>query len=155
MLLYNVLAQAILLATAAAAEPLNTNDNLQARAPEGQVLAGQPILLDLEDLVNLDDIDIAKRSEEYPPLLVSRQTAGDQTQALKLHNDARAAKGVPALAWDATLASAAAAYAKQLADSGKFEHSPGSSRPGQGENLAYQYSSKPITNPISQGVQRW
>ena len=153
MLLSNVLAQAILLATAAAAEPLNTNDNLQARAPEGQVLAGQPILLDLEDIVNLDDIDIAKRSEEYPPLLVSRQTAGDQTQALKLHNDARAAKGVPA--WDATLASAAAAYAKQLADSGKFEHSPGSSRPGQGENLAYQYSSKPITNPISQGVQRW
>lgn len=52
-----------------------------------------------------------------------------------LHNRERAAVGAPPLAWDAGLASAAAAYGPALARRGRLAHSPPESRPGQGENL--------------------
>ena len=54
---------------------------------------------------------------------------------LALHNRERAAVGTPALTWDPALATAAAAYAPQLARLGRLVHSPDSARPGQGENL--------------------
>ncbi|HEX8194095.1 MAG TPA: CAP domain-containing protein [Allosphingosinicella sp.] len=54
---------------------------------------------------------------------------------LALHNRERAAAGVPPLAWDAALASAAASYGPALAARGRLVHSPAASRPGQGENL--------------------
>ena len=50
-------------------------------------------------------------------------------------NRERAAVGVPPLVWDADLATAAAAHARQLAGLGRLEHSPRSSRPGQSETL--------------------
>jgi hypothetical protein len=52
-----------------------------------------------------------------------------------LHNRARAAAGVPPLVWDYTLAASADSYARRLAASGRWDHSPSSERPGQGENL--------------------
>lgn len=54
---------------------------------------------------------------------------------LALHNRERAAIGVPALAWDARLAAAAASYGPALAARGRLQHSPQASRTGQGENL--------------------
>ncbi len=54
---------------------------------------------------------------------------------LKVHNQERAALGVPALAWDDKLASHAKAWAIQLAQTGRPEHSKPAARPGEGENL--------------------
>lgn len=47
----------------------------------------------------------------------------EQRAALNAHNDARAQKGVPGLAWDAGLAGEAQAYAEQLAGSRELKHS--------------------------------
>lgn len=51
------------------------------------------------------------------------------------HNQLRAAVAVEPATWDAQLAASADAYAAELARSGRFAHSPASSRNGQGENL--------------------
>ena len=58
-----------------------------------------------------------------------------EARLLALHNRERSAVGVPALAWDAALARAAASYGPSLARLDKLAHSPPGSRPGQGENL--------------------
>lgn len=52
-----------------------------------------------------------------------------------IHNQVRHAAGVQPIVWDRGLAAAADAYAVQLARTGRWGHSPSSSRPGQGENL--------------------
>jgi uncharacterized protein YkwD len=65
---------------------------------------------------------------------------------IRAHNGARAAAGVPALVWNPTLAADAERYARELARSGRFEHSkePRGEVP-EGENLwtgtrgAYRY----------------
>lgn len=62
---------------------------------------------------------------------------GDQTKALKIHNDGRKTKGCPALTWDGTLAQHAQTWANHLAKIDKMEHSKGDQRPGEGENLAW------------------
>jgi uncharacterized protein YkwD len=54
---------------------------------------------------------------------------------LAAHNRERAQLGLPPLAWDAGLAAAAASYGPALAASGRLQHSPRASRPGQRENL--------------------
>ena len=54
---------------------------------------------------------------------------------LAAHNVARAEVAVPAVELDAALSAAAQDYAEILIANGRFEHSPGSSRPNQGENL--------------------
>jgi Cysteine-rich secretory protein family len=54
---------------------------------------------------------------------------------LRDHNAARRDVGTPALVLDPDLVRQAQAYAEELAASGRFEHSPGNTRPGQGENL--------------------
>ncbi|KAG8157100.1 hypothetical protein KVR01_013090 [Diaporthe batatas] len=78
---------------------------------------------------------------------------GDQTKALKIHNDGRKTKGCPALKWDSTLAQHAQTWANHLAKIDKMEHSKGDQRPGEGENLAW-YSNSP-QNPLSGGAQMW
>ena len=54
---------------------------------------------------------------------------------LAAHNVERARAGVAALTWDTALGSAAAAYAQQMAITGRFAHSDRAARPGTGENL--------------------
>ncbi len=54
---------------------------------------------------------------------------------LRDHNAARQEVGTPALVLDDDLNAQALAYAEELASSGRFEHSAGSTRVGQGENL--------------------
>jgi hypothetical protein len=56
-------------------------------------------------------------------------------RVLAAHNTERARAGVPRLVWDNVLGSAAADYARQMALSGRFEHSNRSQRRGTGENL--------------------
>lgn len=56
-------------------------------------------------------------------------------RVLAAHNAERAHARVPLLVWDNALGSAAAAYAQQLALTGRFEHSNRRLRPGTGENL--------------------
>jgi hypothetical protein len=54
---------------------------------------------------------------------------------LAAHNIERARAGVPPLIWDSALGTAAADYARQMAISGRFQHSDRSQRRGTGENL--------------------
>jgi len=54
---------------------------------------------------------------------------------LAAHNAERVSAGLPPLEWDNGLGSAAAAYAQQMAMSGRFQHSNRKARPGTGENL--------------------
>lgn len=54
---------------------------------------------------------------------------------LAAHNRVRARAGVAPLFWDNALGIAAAAYARQMAMSGRFQHSDRSQRRGTGENL--------------------
>ena len=56
-------------------------------------------------------------------------------QILAAHNSERAAVGVPPLVWSDKLAADAAPWAKHLAETGTFEHSPASDRTDEGENL--------------------
>ena len=51
------------------------------------------------------------------------------------HNQLRAAAGITPIHWDYSLATAADAYATQLAQTGRWGHSAQSTRAGQGENL--------------------
>jgi hypothetical protein len=51
------------------------------------------------------------------------------------HNAPRTALGVPPLVWDPALGTTAAAYAQQIAFTGRFAHSDRSRRRGIGENL--------------------
>jgi Cysteine-rich secretory protein family len=57
------------------------------------------------------------------------------TRILAAHNGERARAGVAPLVWDNALGTAAAAYAQQMAMTGRFEHSDRSQRRGTGENL--------------------
>ena len=52
-----------------------------------------------------------------------------------LHNQVRSGASVRPVIWDYGLAAAADNYARQLAATGRWGHSPSFARPGQGENL--------------------
>ena len=54
---------------------------------------------------------------------------------VQLHNQVRESAGVRPVFWDAALAAAADRYASELARTGRWGHSPLSTRAGQGENL--------------------
>ena len=58
-----------------------------------------------------------------------------EADALALHNRERAEWKVAPLAWDLGLAAAADLYADEMAQTGRWGHSPKATRPGQGENL--------------------
>lgn len=96
------------------------------------LLTGEPeIFNSLDERAAFDD------AAEDADIL--RRQTGDAAEALRLHNSKRAGKKLSALTWDSTLASNAKAWAEKLAKQDKMEHSSGSSRPGQGENLAYAW----------------
>jgi len=72
-----------------------------------------------------------------PLLIGGTSTRADFNQRLLVaHNEARARVGVPELSWNKDLAADAQVWAKEMAATGRFEHSPDA--PGQepqGENL--------------------
>ncbi|MBA4761035.1 CAP domain-containing protein [Sphingomonas sp.] len=87
---------------------------------------------------------VVERRESLTP--APRGAERLRTALLDAHNAARAAVKVPPLTWDEALARDAAAYARVLARSGKFEHAKQPRGPtAQGENLwkgtrsAYRY----------------
>jgi uncharacterized protein YkwD len=57
------------------------------------------------------------------------------TRILVAHNAERSALKIPNLIWSDTLAAHAALWAKELAKTGKFQHSAKTERSGEGENL--------------------
>lgn len=57
------------------------------------------------------------------------------SRLLDAQNAERETLGLPRLEWDPALEQAAAAYAQELATTGRWRHSPATSRVGQGENL--------------------
>ena len=61
--------------------------------------------------------------------------ASIEARLLRAHNREREAVGSLPLRWDPQLQQAAAAYARQLADTGQFQHASPESLRGQGENL--------------------
>jgi cysteine-rich secretory family protein len=65
----------------------------------------------------------------------SRLPSGSAARLLAVHNLERSRVQAPPLQWDPFLASAAAAYGPVLASTGRLEHSPRATRPGQRENL--------------------
>ena len=70
-----------------------------------------------------------------PSILTIPPTTANAMRIVVIHNQVRAAVGVPPLHWDASLAVAADSYAAELARTGRWGHSASASRPGQGENL--------------------
>jgi hypothetical protein len=74
---------------------------------------------------------IGPASAAAQPLVASLFPA----RIIAAHNGERAAAGAPALVWDNDLGTAAAAYAQQMAFTGRFEHSDRKARHGIGENL--------------------
>jgi hypothetical protein len=101
-----------------------------------------------------DDSDSnEKRSVLYQ--LFSRAITSDQKESLSLHNAARKKVKVAELKWDTKLEADALAYAKKIAKAGKMVHSEGKTRPGQGENLAYAWSSDGFKNPMTAGTKTW
>jgi hypothetical protein len=124
-------------------------------------------LLDADDMIlqvgvpELVDVTIeAREADPYPDQeeleqLVKRALSVDQQEGLRLHNAARAAKGVPALQWDTTLEANAKAWATNIASRDLLVHSTSAQRPNQGENLAYQRSSRPIVNPVTISTTQW
>jgi uncharacterized protein YkwD len=98
---------------------------------------------------------LAACGSEAPPRVVERRAFEGQAPRgeallrrtmLTMHNAARASVRQPELAWDDGLAADAGGYARELARTGKFEHSAQPrGNPNQGENLwtgtrgAYRY----------------
>ncbi|KAI1092192.1 glycoside hydrolase family 128 protein [Rostrohypoxylon terebratum] len=120
-----------------------------ASVEEGDAKTGGPVSHEVNDAV----FQTAEASvDEKNEFTASAALSSDQQKALDLHNNKRKAKGLKPLAWDNQLAKNAEDYAKHLAQIGKLEHSPGSQRPNQGENLAWASSSNA---PLAQAANMW
>ncbi|KAK7214836.1 hypothetical protein V2G26_002839 [Clonostachys chloroleuca] len=121
--------------------PQDGDESLRVRSSTDELpeLAGEPLLFKIsgdETQVDLPvEIINAVIEEQATRDLETRATEG-QLKAVTLHNNERKKKNLANLVWDAKLGADAFAYAKKLAKLGKLEHSSGSSRPNQGENLA-------------------
>jgi uncharacterized protein YkwD len=70
---------------------------------------------------------------------------------LAVHNQERAAVGVPPLTWSDTLAASAQTWAQHLATSGEFKHSPDTS---YGENIAGYTLDGGVSAP-GEGQSKW
>jgi hypothetical protein len=68
-----------------------------------------------------------------PPARVAAPSDDIAARLLAAHNVERDRVGTPPLRWDHDLAAAAAIWARELVDSGRWEHDP--ARHGHGENL--------------------
>ena len=77
---------------------------------------------------------LATGSAGASTLIIPKSTAVAM-RIVMLHNQVRGAVGVQPVVWDWSLASAADLYAAELAQTGRWGHSPQATRRGQGENL--------------------
>lgn len=100
---------------------------------------------------SLLDTDVITHGIQHMNVNLSSDAAG----ALKVQNDGRKAKGLQPLQWDNTLAEHAEAWARHLVEIGQMVHSTGEQRPGEGENLAWAWSSGGITDPLTGGAKMW
>lgn len=129
--------------------PVPGEDGIPAPG-DATVTTYEPLLIDPEELnINIQDTPLSPLSNAGVPdadtvfnkrwvkQLFTRAMSTDQAEAFRLHNAARTKKKLKPLVWDNALLTNAAAYAKVLAKSGKFAHSPAEKRVNQGENLAY------------------
>jgi uncharacterized protein YkwD len=96
------------------------------------ILIGEPELHEPPTRREVESIEKREAAQGLTYLLTA-----DQTNALILHNKARLDRKVPSIGWDFTLQAAAQKYANEMATTGKFAHSASSTRPNQGENLAF------------------
>ncbi|CAH0037634.1 unnamed protein product [Clonostachys solani] len=153
MFFSNVLVQSLLLSGAgyfAWANPITRENGGQVGTPIGHNVNAS----EFPGTVPEAEIKVAINNAVVKPAAPS--LTSDETEALRLHNAARAGKGLPPLVWDAKLAASASAWAQSLKNSNSFEHSSAVSRPNQGENLAWNSSpSTPINNPLTLGTQQW
>jgi hypothetical protein len=78
---------------------------------------------------------LAAASAAMPAAAQASFAAQFPARVLAAHNAERVRAGVAPLAWDNALGTAAAAYAQQMAMTGRFAHSDRSARAGTGENL--------------------
>ncbi|KAK7210375.1 hypothetical protein V2G26_017553 [Clonostachys chloroleuca] len=153
MLFSNILAQSLLLSGAGYfvwANPITRENGGQV----GTSIGHDANTSEFPDTVPEAGIQAATKNAATKPSAAS--LTSDETEALRLHNAARAGKGLPPLKWDPKLAANASAWAQSLKNSNSFQHSSAALRPNQGENLAQNSSPKtPINNPLTLGTQQW
>lgn len=110
-----------------------------------------------------DNADVTTTFTENNPPISSESTLSNNTgnvqgedlanSILAVHNQERAAVGVPPLVWSNDLASGAQTWAQNLATSGEFAHDP--NRPsGVGENIAGFNPSLGVSAP-GEGQSLW
>jgi uncharacterized protein YkwD len=96
--------------------------------------------------------------------IVQQPSGVFDTEILAIHNQERAAVGVPPLTWNDLIAADAQEYANYLLATGKFEHQGtgtstewGAKSHGANENLAHIYRSNPDTTPadLAKIAQGW
>ncbi|KAH7251191.1 CAP domain-containing protein [Fusarium tricinctum] len=113
-----------------------------------------PFSNDDEDVCSSASGDDEKRGL-FSTLMTRASMSSDDKESLRLHNEARKKVNVKALVWDYKLEAAALTWARKIAKAGKMKHSESKDRSGQGENLAYAYSSSGFKNPITAGTKAW
>ncbi|SPJ74183.1 related to plant PR-1 class of pathogen related proteins [Fusarium torulosum] len=128
-------------------------------ATSGDGLGTDPVLCipssdDDEDSCSLGS-DSDEKRDLFSTLMTRATMSSDDKEALRLHNEARSKVKVKALVWDYKLEAAALTWARKIAKDGKMKHSESKDRSGQGENLAYAYSSSGFKNPITAGTKAW
>jgi hypothetical protein len=80
-------------------------------------------------------VAVASPAIAAPSTLVIPPSTVFALRIVDLHNRVRSAARVAPISWDPMLAAAADVWAAELARTGRWGHSPNTSRPGQGENL--------------------
>lgn len=130
-------------------------------AISGDGLGTDPVLCipssdddDDEDSCSFDS-DSDEKRDLFSTLWARASMSSDDKESLRLHNEARKKVNVKGLVWDYKLEAAALTWARKIAKAGKMKHSESKDRSGQGENLAYAYSSNGFKNPITAGTKAW
>ncbi len=86
-------------------------------------------------LIVIAALSVSTAAVPAPSTLTISPATATAMRIVAFHNQLRAAAGVQPLYWDSGLAAAADAYAVELAQTGRWQHSPSATRFGQGENL--------------------
>jgi len=96
-----------------------------------------------------------QEDDKNTPIDVSQTLTADQVNSLRVQNSGRATQKLVSLSWDPTLQAHAQTWANHLASIDQMVHSTAAQRPGEGENLAYAYSSTGVVSPLTRAAQLW